>query len=110
DVYKRQGQDIPLLPGDVVIVGKTRQVYVLGCVNKPGGYNIGEGTETLTKIIAQAGGLTRIAARSSIRVLRSEEEGRLKIIRIDIEAVFEGKLMDPQLKEGDVIYVPESLF
>jgi polysaccharide export outer membrane protein len=107
--YVESGQDIPLLPGDVLVVGKMQRVYVLGCVNKPGGYSLDEGIGTLTKVIAEAGGLTRVAARSSIKILRSEKEG-LKIIRINIDAVFEGKIPDLQVKEGDVIYIPESLF
>jgi len=100
-------QDVPLIPGDVILVGKMEQVYVLGCVKSPGGYDIEKGASTLTKVIAMAGGLTRLAARSSIRIIRYSE---MKKIRIDIDAVFEGRIGDPVVKEGDVIFVPESLF
>lgn len=100
-------QDVPLLPRDVVLVGKMEKVYVLGCVKNPGGYNIDEGTATLTKVIALAGGLTRLAARSNITILRYSH---MKKIKVDIDAIFEGRIVDPEVKEGDVVFVPESLF
>jgi polysaccharide export outer membrane protein len=99
-------QDIPLIPEDVVLVGKMEYVYILGCVKNPGGYSLGEEVPTLTKIIATAGGLTRLASHS-VQILRHKE---FKKIRVDIDAVHSGEITDPRVKAGDVIFVPESIF
>lgn len=63
--------NLQLAPGDVVYVPDPgdRFVYVLGEVNRPGGYFMSPG-HSLLRAIGDAGGLTEDADTSAIRVVR----------------------------------------
>jgi len=105
----KNAKDILLLPGDVVIVRERQKVYVLGSVASPGGYVAKPGLR-LTHALALAGGLTRLADPSRVRLIRRLENGSVRIAVVDIDHVFEGKVSDVVVQPGDVIFVPESLF
>ena len=102
------GQDKVLMPGDVIVVNAQDQVFVLGEVKQPGAISLGRKVPlTLSKAIAQVGGVTRNANRRAILVLRGDKtlETNLKsILTKDRDA------KDQQLQPGDVVYVPESLW
>jgi len=106
---KKNGSDILLLPGDVVIVREQQKVYVLGSVASPGGYVV-EPRLRLTHVLALAGGLTRLADPKRVRLIRRLKNGSVRIAVVDINQVFEGKVSDVVVQPGDVIFVPESLF
>ncbi len=105
-------ENIEILPGDVVnIPGQINiEVYVFGQVRNPGVVSLplGSGT-TVLQAIAKAGGFTERAKKSSV-LIRRREEGREKIIVVNIKAILRGKAQNIKLKPYDVIYVPESLF
>ena len=106
---KKDGSDILLLPGDVVIVREQQKIYVLGSVASPGGYVVEPGM-TLTHVLALAGGLTRLADPKRVRLIRRLANGSVRIAVVDIDQVFEGRVSDVLVQPGDVIFVPESLF
>jgi len=106
---EKNGRDILLLPGDVVIVREQQKVYVLGSVASPGGY-VAEPGLRLTHVLALAGGLTRLADPKRVRLIRRLKNGSVRIAVVDINQVFEGKVSDVVVQPGDVIFVPESLF
>ncbi|RKY13301.1 MAG: hypothetical protein DRP63_09720 [Planctomycetota bacterium] len=106
---KKNGSDILLLPGDVVIVREQQKVYVLGSIASPGGYVVQPGLR-LTHVLALAGGLTRLADPKRVRLIRRLTNGSVGIAVVDIDQVFEGKVSDVVVQPGDVIFVPESLF
>lgn len=90
----------------------TKQVTVLGAVNKPGKYamNTEKGT-TVLEAIALAGGFTNVANVNGTRVVRTldDEEQSLPIRVTDITK--KGmKEKDIQIRAGDIIFVPESFF
>ena len=106
---EKNGRDILLLPGDVVIVREQQKVYVLGSVASPGGY-VAEPGLRLTHVLALAGGLTRLADPKRVRLIRRLKNGSVRIAVVDINQVFEGEVSDVVVQPGDVIFVPESLF
>ncbi len=108
DAAVKEGRDVLLLPGDVVIVKRRRKVYVMGCVRNPGGYVVEEGA-ALTRILAKAGGLTRMAS-PVVRLIRRLEDGRVRILSVDVRAIFDGRETDPEIRPGDTVFAPESLF
>ncbi len=57
---------------------RSRQVYVLGQVGKPGGYPL-VGPINVLQLIAQAGGLSTYANRKGITILRASKGGTAKI-------------------------------
>jgi len=85
-----------------------RKIYVLGEVKKPGAFSIQEGLTTLNACIL-AGGFTEYAWPRKVKVSRMEN-GKQKIIEINLVKVQEGKQEDLVLQTGDRIYVPQRWF
>jgi polysaccharide biosynthesis/export protein len=86
----------------------SRQVAVLGAVNKPGRYPIDSLNSRLTDFLAAAGG---IAVPGSDHVtLVSTQDGRTLKRDIDLNAIFrDGDLsQNAELKPGDTIYVEKA--
>ncbi len=102
--------NIALEPGDIinVQVDKTVQIYVFGQVKNPSALNVlRSNIPTLMQAIAQAGGFTERAKKSSVLVRRREANGKEKEFRINVKDILAGK-PDFQLQEGDTIFVEET--
>lgn len=85
--------------------------FVMGEVQKPGSYPVPvESKVTVLQAISIAGGLTRIAAPSRIRVLR-QAGGKTEDFKVDVKALTRNKEeSDLLLQPNDVIFVPQSFF
>jgi protein involved in polysaccharide export with SLBB domain len=79
-------------------------VYVMGEVNRPGRYRMIAPT-TLTDVIIAAGGFTSLAYKGGIEVRRHAYDGRTVVVRIDEDAILEGKTPDVPLYPGDTVMV-----
>lgn len=105
-VYENDQQ---VQPGDYVFVGKAAQIYVLGCVGKPGPLTLSPYAKvTASQAVALAGGFTNIAKRGDITLIRGNE-----MISINLKKLynsFEDMERDIQLKPGDILFVKESLW
>ncbi len=108
--------DVTLIPGDTIIVARRDDVFVLGQVKSPGSYSLGRGKWTLTRAIAKAGGFTEYARSTRVKVI-SRSNGSAKAEdksarTVDVrEIINTGKLSkDVELRPGDVVFVPESIF
>ncbi len=97
-------------PGDTVIVSKAGIVYVLGDVNRPGGYVMANNESKMTALqaLAIAGGLTRSAKLSHAQLLRTEPNGTHSEQQLSVGDLQKGKSPDIALLPGDVLYVPFS--
>jgi len=100
--------DVPLFPEDIVILPDTDSqfVYVAGEVNKPGALSFKDGM-TILQAILDAGGMSKDAVGTKVKVLREDALGR-KQIPVDMDAVLEegDKEQNIQLVLGDIIVVP----
>jgi len=109
-----QNLNIPLQPRDLVTVpvDKIIQVYVWGEVKNPGALSVKLSKKiTLMQAIAQAGGTTATAKKSAVVIKRKDEKtGKETQIKANLNDIIKGKALDPPLKEGDVVYVPESFW
>jgi protein involved in polysaccharide export with SLBB domain len=88
-------------------------VTVMGRVNKPGSIAIPASRDlTVSKAILQAGGLAPSARDRAVRVTRRLPDGRQRILPVDLRAFVEGGKTseDIVLQDGDVVFVPETLF
>jgi polysaccharide export outer membrane protein len=110
-------------PGDIIHVASRGVYFVVGEVNRPGifpiggGLNIGNVTSnfglgivkqmTVLEALAQAGGITPIAARSKMRILRTVD-GKREEILVDEVKLYKGEIADPIIHPDDIIYVPSS--
>jgi polysaccharide export outer membrane protein len=101
--------DTVVVPGDTVTVKRAGIVYVLGAVNRPGGYLMQEDGElNVTQALALAYGTTMPAAVGSMRLIRKNDDGRVEEIPIPYRDMVKGKVAPLHLQAQDVIYVPVS--
>jgi protein involved in polysaccharide export with SLBB domain len=105
----KDGGDIVLSAGDVIVVPRLDRIYVVGQVNKSGALDISSSERmTVSKAISLAGGFTRFSSESGVVLVRSNQAAQV----IDVHAIFGGSSTaeDPPLKPGDTVYVPASRF
>lgn len=98
-----------LVPGDVVVVARYDRVYVLGRVQRPGPINLPSNEPiSVSKAISLAGGFERFAKDGSVQLLRGDGTP----VTVDVRAVLDGKrdVVDPVLKPGETVFVPQSRF
>ena len=108
DAAEMARNNIELLPGDTVLVPKAEIVYVLGEVNKPGGYALNSsGGLTVLQVVSAAGGPTRLAAISRAKMVRRTSTG-LQEIPIPLKDLLRAKGNDLPVEAGDVLYIPSS--
>ena len=101
-------EDIFLQPYDVITAERAEMIYVTGEVAKVGGIELAERESiSVTQVITLAGGLTREADQTKIRVLRpvmsSSERAE---IPLDLKKIFHGDANDFPLLPNDVLYIP----
>ncbi len=105
--------NIPLLPGDVIMVPFSRQltVYVTGAVEQPGPvtFQSSDGITVLQAIIA-AGGPTPRANLKNVHLLRKTPGGGQQKIEVNIKKIQSGKVDDVALERNDTVVVGEWFF
>jgi len=102
-----------LYPGDRVILKRAPAVYILGAVNRPGIYILTatQAQITVLKALAEAGGLTNVAKRNHITVMRKDPalpEGKREEVNVDFKAIVAGQKPDMKLLADDILFIPES--
>ena len=108
DPAQMAASNIPLEPGDTVVVPRAGIVYVLGEVTRPGGYVLNEsGGVTALQVVAVAGGPTHLAAYGKTTVLRRTATG-FQEQKIDLKKLLRGKINDIPLQKDDILFVPTS--
>jgi len=110
DLYT-QGKNFILESLDRIIVEKYGAISVLGQVAKPGNYAFVKGL-TVVDAVALAGGFSDIASQNAVKVIRGTKEGKKQIFVVPVASILQSgdKSKDVNLKEGDIISVPESFF
>jgi len=99
--------DMPMRPGDVLIVPGGGDVMVVGWVHQPGRFQVGSGL-TVLGAIGAAGGPMYAAKTSSIVLIRTGQHGRKTAIPIDMDQITRGQADDLPVQANDVIDVPYS--
>ena len=86
------GENIQMKPNDVVSVPTADLVYVIGAVNRPGGFVLNERKSmSVLQALSLAGGLSKEAAAQKSRVLRSDGLNKPVGVRIERQRYFAGK-------------------
>jgi len=93
-------RDVLIVNGDTVWVDRQPVVYIYGEVQRPGAMRL-EREMTLLQALATGGGLTARGTQKGMRVHRKGADGAVQ----ELEAA-----MTDKLREGDVVFVRESLF
>jgi polysaccharide biosynthesis/export protein len=102
--------NVLVYPGDVVKVTRAGVVYVEGDVKKPGGFMLKTNENiTVLQAVALAEGLTRTAAGSHARIIRTDSvTGARTETPIDLDKILAGTVTDPVLRPKDIVFVPNS--
>jgi polysaccharide export outer membrane protein len=103
--------DIPLMPGDTVIVSKVGSVYVLGQVKTPNSFPLSSNAPvTVMRAVAMSGGALYGAALSKVRIIRTTPDNQHVEIMVDLGKIQFGKQQDIALVSDDVLFVPTNAF
>jgi polysaccharide export outer membrane protein len=95
-------------PGDTVYVPRAGVIYVLGAVNRPGGYlMVNGGTLDLPQALALAMGISPVGSSKSVVVVR-KRDGQIGEYRLRLDEMQRGKAETFALTDGDMVYVPTS--
>ena len=102
--------NIPVRPDDVITVPKAELVYVLGAVQKPGGFELSEKQSmSAMQALSLAGGPDRTAGTKHARILRgSGPNGSRTEIALNLNKLIDGKRKDVMLQPNDILVVPNS--
>ncbi len=108
DPLETARNNIELLPGDTVVVARAGIVYVLGEVNRPGGYAMNSGgAVSVLQAVAAAGGPTRVASLGAAKMLRKTPNG-LKELPVPLKKILQAKSEDVPVQADDILFVPSS--
>ncbi len=83
-----------------------KQIFIMGEIKNPGGYQYKEGLKLL-ELISQAGGVTAYAGVRNIKVYRGEKE-KQEIITVNLEEIFSDTSKDVLLQPADIVEVPRQ--
>ena len=109
-----QGKDSAILrttlvePGDTVRVHRAGVIYVLGAVNRPGGYlMVNGGSLSVTQALALAGGTTLQASTRWAVVVRKQGAGVTQF-KVPLSRMETGETAPAELQLNDALYIPVS--
>jgi protein involved in polysaccharide export with SLBB domain len=87
----------------------SRKIYVLGAVGRPGAFAFSSRMTVLDAVLL-AGGPSPIANANGTIITRRTDKGDLERMSVAVASIGKGTGEDVELKPGDIVYVPESLF
>lgn len=100
--------NIPLFPGDTVVVSRIGVVYVSGEFRSPGMIPITNyGPLTLSQLSAIVGGPNWDAKYGSLHIIRTVGDHRT-VTTLNIKSVLYGKAPDPIMQPNDIVFLPPS--
>jgi polysaccharide export outer membrane protein len=107
DAQQAIKEQVLINPGDTVVIAKAGIVYVLGDVNRPGGFTMtnNESKMTLLEALSEAGGAAKTAKLGHARLIRKSDHTETTISLGEIQ---KGKQRDFAMAPGDILYVPFS--
>ena len=100
--------NIPVSPGDTILVHKADVVYVVGEVGRPSGFLMDSDSLTVLKAIALAGGTTRTAKLNGARIIRKGPNGMTET-PVELKKMLQAKAEDMPLRADDILFVPSSV-
>jgi polysaccharide biosynthesis/export protein len=104
-------ENILVQPHDVVSVPRADTVYVIGQVQKAGGFVLSDHEKvTVLQALSMAGGLDRVAQPQSSKLLRRVPDDPSRVeVPVDLKKILAGKIPDIQMQPDDILFVPNSL-
>lgn len=98
-------------PGDTVQVMRAGVIYVLGAVNRPGGYIMQEnGHLSVLEAMSIAGGTAVTASTGSVYIMRKNGDNSTVWFKLPYKKMTRGEASDVPLQKNDVLFVSTSRF
>lgn len=106
----RPDENLVIRAGDVISVPSAQMIYVLGDVNRSGGFVLNDGESiSALRALSLAGGLLRTASASRAKIFRTVEgSSHRQEIPVNLGRIEKGKEKDVPLFAHDILYVPSS--
>lgn len=103
--------NVPIFPGDTIVVSRIGIVYMLGAfTSATGTISLNAYTPlTLTEATALSGGIRWEGRFSDLRIIRTVGDHRTVAV-YNIKKVLDGKAPDPILQPNDIVYLPPVPF
>jgi polysaccharide biosynthesis/export protein len=99
--------NVPVYPGDTVIVRKADIIYVVGDVQRPSGLLMDSGGLTVLQALALAGGTNRTAKMNGVKILRKTPTGMTET-SVALKKILQAKAPDISLEPNDILVIPSS--
>jgi polysaccharide biosynthesis/export protein len=99
--------NMPVEPGDIIVVPGGGNVMVTGWVYRPGYFTVGSGLTALGAV-GSAGGAMYAADPADATLMRSDGNGNKVAIPINLDKIAKGQDPDIPVRANDVIDVPYS--
>jgi polysaccharide export outer membrane protein len=97
-----------LAPGDTVQVSRAGLVFVVGDVQRPGGFPVDPAQGlTVVQALSLAWGPTQNAAMSKA-ILISEQKGGRILTSLNLKRMLHGQEPDQLVRDRDILFVPDS--
>lgn len=107
---KNPAENILVRPYDVITVPRADTIYVIGEVQKSGGFVVNDMTEvTVLQALSMAGGLDKTAKPQEAKIMRRVQGAASRTeIAVNLKKILEGKAEDISMKPEDILFVPTS--
>jgi polysaccharide biosynthesis/export protein len=100
--------NIPIFPGDTIIISRIGVVYMVGNFKSPGTIPLTQYSPlTLMEATALSGGLAYQGKYDDVRLIRTVGDHRT-VVKLDIQRILHGKDADPILEPNDIVFIPDS--
>jgi polysaccharide export outer membrane protein len=103
-------RNVQIRTGDVISVPAAKLVYVIGNVERAGGFPLHEkDTLSVLEALSMAGGLSRAASPQSAKILRPLLGGTKRAeLPLNVHKILGGKASDVPLLPNDILFIPGS--
>jgi len=107
---KSPGENIQIMPNDVISVPRAEMVYVIGEVGKSGGIVLGDQqTMSVLQAMSIAGGLGKTAKSKEAKILRvNPGVPKRTEVAVNLKDMLAGKMDDVSMQAEDILFVPNS--
>jgi polysaccharide export outer membrane protein len=108
DPLRSRLANIPIFPGDTLIISRIGVVYMIGAWRSPGVIPLTQYAPlTLMQATAISGGLNFQGKYNDVRLVRTVGDHR-SVVKLDIQRIMHGKDPDPILEANDIVFLPDS--
>jgi len=111
-LFEGSDTNVELFPGDRVTVERAGVIYVVGAVNRAGGFSLRDDHEGMTvlKAIALAENLKSTAVPKKAVIIRRgpQTQGQSQEMPVDLKRILSGRAPDRSLAANDILFVPDS--